>query len=164
MNPFGGGGREGYHGEYLNLALQEVARGTGLKKWDNGWEKKIGSGWGLKVMVQSPVQMWLRWCDQWSLPPTYFHFLRKIITISHALILYISFAIFNINQWIIEDRSIIHLESIFTFGKQALFFHHSLPWNALGFPHYLFTFRFRSWERFLAGSVVRVDGCPVPWA
>jgi hypothetical protein len=71
--------------------------------------------------MQSLVQTWLRRCDWWGLPSTYFHFPQKIITISHAFILYISFAIFNINQWIIEDRSIIHLESIFTFGKQALF-------------------------------------------
>lgn len=55
----------------------------------------------------------------WGPPPTCFNFLQNIITVFHAFILYISFAIFNINQWIIEDHSIIHLESIFTFGKQA---------------------------------------------
>lgn len=70
---------------------------------------------------RSLVQTWLRWCDWWGLPSTYFHSLQKIQSISRALILYISFAIFNINQWIIEDHSIIHLESIFTFEKQALF-------------------------------------------
>lgn len=57
----------------------------------------------------------------WGPPPTCFHFLQNSITIFHAFILYISFAIFNINQWIIEDHSIIHLESTFTFGMQASF-------------------------------------------